>query len=826
MPFQLRLPKGTYQINWGDGTNIVTDSQGYVSHVYRQAGSVTVEVSVTAGGISKPYPWSYDAMIIAAKPLVFLSTPGGDAISGPADNLPRALPLQGEARDVAVESREGTNELSADLWVRLDSLEGRQVLVASREEAGGFALAYEGAALSFSIVGAGVVSFPVGERIAAGKWHHVAVVYDAVPLFPFANTVRVYVDGQLAGDGRIAARHSGPLKFSGIRLGGEGVQGAMSGFALYDKVLFPLSIWDRYSALASPNKWNVSVAFPGSSRVTVVEPKILKTIDVPLDPDPAADNGPAIRSAVTAAQPGTRLRLVDATTGKPGTRFSVKSLIAGNKWAAILIEGKQDLELNGGGATLVFSQAMARYLYILKSARIAVRDLSFDIDPTYARPGLYAKILDLNRETGVVTAQLVNGRDGSPDPIIPSRASYWRWRPHDPVTLRHSEKGPAFRSDIYAEKPVPDGSGRPGVIVFKAKKKPEDKFWDELKQYVEGDNFYMINNGDFSSNAVSLDFSEDVVFERVNYYATLGMVFLSSDIRRVRVAHCVIGIPPGMTAEDRPLSAGADGYHFHLTQGDIVFENNEVTLTDDDPISIKDSMWGKLKRLDNYTLDVGAKGFTKGDPVELLTPEYESAGYKATVVRADGTKLTLSVALPATIVPGSVLMNRSHHTKNWILRGNYFHDYYGRIMLYTDYGTVVGNRVHDSLYHLGISNAYFEVAGVSRNVVTHRNLFDSTNADTANWGGNATVTVFNQITYSANSFVGGRLLLDQVSGGAMIRNAFYRKEQSPRGSSIQIKGSRNVVVSDNLQFGPGADQFLLKSDNNTNLIETRNRVVK
>jgi hypothetical protein len=157
MPFQLRLPKGTYQINWGDGTNIVTDSQGYVSHVYRQAGSVTVEVSVTAGGISKPYPWSYDAMIIAAKPLVFLSTPGGDAISGPSDNLPRALPLQGEARDVAVESREGTNELSADLWVRLDSLEGRQVLVASREEAGGFALAYEGAALSFSIVGAGVV---------------------------------------------------------------------------------------------------------------------------------------------------------------------------------------------------------------------------------------------------------------------------------------------------------------------------------------------------------------------------------------------------------------------------------------------------------------------------------------------------------------------------------------------------------------------------------------------------------------------------------------------------------------------------------------------
>ena len=84
--------------------------------------------------------------------------------------------------------------------------------------------------------------------------------------------------------------------------------------------------------------------------------------------------------------------------------------------------------------------------------------------------------------------------------------------------------------------------------------------------------------------------------------------------------------------------------------------------------------------------------------------------------------LTLDKPLPAEVKAGSVLMNRSRNTNNWILRDNDLHDYYGRVMLYTDHGTATGNRVHQSLFHLGNSTAYFETAGACRNVITHQNL--------------------------------------------------------------------------------------------------------
>ena len=80
---------------------------------------------------------------------------------------------------------------------------------------------------------------------------------------------------------------------------------------------------------------------------------------------------------------------------------------------------------------------------------------------------------------------------------------------------------------------------------------------------------------------------------------------------------------------------------------------------------------------------------------------------------------TLDKPLPAEVKAGSVLMNRSRNTNNWILRDNDLHDYYGRVMLYTDHGTATGNRVHQSLFHLGNSTAYFETAGACRNVITH-----------------------------------------------------------------------------------------------------------
>lgn len=820
-PFRVTLPQGDYDVAWGDGVTS-TVSNGLGLHRYRKPGVAMISVKPQGSPKAGALTWDYAAMVKASDPRFFLEKSGGKFAKGPAASIP-AIRLEKQPLTIP-ETKIQADSFSIEAWVRVDALTGEQVIAQSgNAETGGFRFLLAGGDLTLALTGSGKVSAPVADRVAAGAWHHVAVLYDRVPLFPRSNRLWFFVDGQLAGEGSIDAADAGAISASGLQLGGGDFQGELAAVAVYDKLLFPVAIWDRVRFLAEPNQWPVTVAPPGASGVRVAEPQITKTVPVPLDSDPQADNGPALRDAVKAAEPGTRLRLVDKVTGQGGGRFFIRSGLGEPHWASILVEGKTDFELDGNGSTIIFSDSVARYVLVKDGKRVAIRNLSFDLDPSYARVGMCAKLLEINRETGWVKAQLINGRDGSPDPVIPRRASYWRWRPHRPDNFRINDKAEEFRADRYAEAPKPDGSGRPGVIAFRMKTPASDKFWDKLQEYADGDNLYIINNGDFRSNAVSLMESEDTTFERVNFYATLGMVFLSSDIKRTRVASCVIGIPPGMTVQDRPLAAGADGYHFHETQGDIIFENNEVALTDDDPISMKDGLWSGIKRVTDYQLDVRKKGISKGDPVEILGGEYLPTGFRAAVTKVEGTIVTLDRRLPQQLEEGAVLVNRLHCTRNWILRGNYFHDYYGRVMLYTDFGTVIGNRVHDSLYHLGLSTAYFEVAGISASVVTHRNLFVNTNADTSNWGGNSKKVVFQNITFSANSFLGKGLDLAQVGNGLIVRNGFYRSKPGNDRGMISITGSRGVQVIGNLQFIPGNPAFTLANRNNQNLVELGNR---
>ena len=437
---------------------------------------------------------------------------------------------------------------------------------------------------------------------------------------------------------------------------------------------------------------------------------------------------------------------------------------------------------------------------------------------------MYAKILGTEPATGTVKAVIVDGRTGKPVKSLPRRASYWRWRPHDAGSLRIVETGPKFDAGSYVSKPQADPSSGPGVIRFKLKQRPDDGFWEKLDAYKAAGGFYLINNADFSSNGVSLDECSHVTFERVNYHAVLGMVFLSADFDHLRIAGCRIGPPAGLTAADSPLVAGSDGYHFHQTRGGIVFENNEIALTDDDPVSFKDSMWSDIKRIAPRRLRTG-KGIKVGHPVELLSPDFLSSGFKATVTHVDGEEITLDRDLPESIAPGSVLMDRSHHTRDWIIRNNHFHDYYGRVMLYTDFGTFIGNRVHNSYYHLGISDAYFERAGVSGRVITHGNLFEATVADATFWGKNPPHPCFHGITYSANSFLGEGIKLFHTQSALVARN-WLQPGMNGTPPWISIAKSRGAVVSHNLAVIPGKEAFPVKVSECDSLRDESNLVLE
>lgn len=798
-PYALELPAGNAcEVDWGDGSTdsvAAADQARRVSHIYRKSGVVGVAVRVRSEeGTWSAVPVDAAAVITAARPAFNVGGP----IKTPV-TLEKVL-------------AEAVDSFSIECRVALEDARADQVLFASSDAGeGACRLGIRGGSFYFEIGGAGGFSAPIEKRIVAGHWHHLAVTYDRALLFRRSNRVRLFVDGQPAGTGVIAADDAGTVRCRGATIGGGGFKGKIDSLAVYDRLLFPLEVWEHARALAGETALLVTVAYPGAEGVKVEAPRISSTVEVALDPDPQADNGPALRKALAGAGAGTRIRVVGPDrTG--GGRFFIRSLIEANKWAGLILEGKSDVELDGNGATLVISDKAARYLYVDRCQRVAIRNLSFDLDPAYARVGLYAKLLQVDAASQTVVAQLVKGRDGTPDAEIPRRASFWRWRPHDGRTLRIHGGGPHFDSGSYVERPAADAAAGPGVIRFKLKQDAGHKLWGELKTYMGGANFFMINNADFRSNAVSLMNSSHVTFEGVNYYATLGMVFLASSTDHLRVARCRIGLPPGLTAADRPLSSGSDGYHFHQMKGHIVFENNEMALSDDDPISLKDSVWTNVKQIGENRLEL-SKEIKAGSVIELLNPDYTPSGYRGTVTGVENGVVTLGKRLPDAIVPGSIAMDRSQNTTNWIIRDNYFHDYYGRVMLYADHGTFTGNRVHDSYYHLGNSTAYFEVAGACRNVITHRNLFELTNADSSHWGGDRKLASFHEITFSANSFVGKELKLNNTADALVARNAFYGAE-----AFVWINRSARMAVLKNLSFESNRAEFEVREKENSELL--------
>ncbi len=219
----------------------------------------------------------------------------------------------------------------------------------------------------------------------------------------------------------------------------------------------------------------------------------------------------------------------------------------------------------------------------------------------------------------------------------------WRWRPHNPKTLRIGE-GPYFQTGwAFPSRPTRDPHDA-SILAGRVR----GELIPKLETYRQGANFFMINNARFENTSVGLDESEQVTFDHVNFYATLGMVFLAGEVNHVRVAHCKIGLPPGLTAADRPLASGADGYHFHQTQGDILFEDNEIELTDDDPITIKDGVIRDVSALGDDTLKLYE--VSPGDEIQLYHWDFSPIDYRGHIVKLDhgkGADGPASAARPA-----------------------------------------------------------------------------------------------------------------------------------------------------------------------------------
>lgn len=486
------------------------------------------------------------------------------------------------------------------------------------------------------------------------------------------------------------------------------------------------------------------------------------------------------------------------------------------------MQGKHDLEIDGGGATFVFG-TNCRQFFITKCQRVAFRDFAIDLDQRKYRVAVYARILSLDTATGDARFQFVNGRDLSPDRTVPADISMWRWRGHDPRTLRLGH-GPFFETGKAFEKfPVRDAKD-PSILIGRIK----PSYIATLEEYRKGPNFFLINNARFQNTPVGLWGCEQITFDRVNFYASLGMVFLSGEVNHLRVTGCRIGLPPGLTAADRPLASAADGYHFHDTQGCVLFENNEIALTDDDAISIKDAVWRDIKAAGPDAVTI--KGAHPGDEFEFYRWDFSPLDFRATVLEASDGKARLDRNLPANL-PGSFLaMKTGNHTYDWIIRDSYLHDYYGRLLLCAPHGLITGNEFNDTYLHLGANNAIFDSSGIASQITLVNNLFVNADVDSCIWGAASSYPVFQGMAWSRNSFEGGSIRISNA-GAPLVWENYFEKPAAPRKpsetwSAVTLSRCSQPSMVDNVELGNGARAFSLASKDTGDLFEQNNLVLQ
>ena len=647
-------------------------------------------------------------------------------------------------------------------------------------------------------------------------------------MFPYSNVARFYSDGLLAGQYHLDRYDTGPVTLETGSIGrgtpnGDELKGSMAAVAVYDRWLNPARIRDRVRIVSQPDTLIVTAVPKNADNFTVDPPNIQRTVEVALNPDPTTDNGPILRAAIEGAQPGTRLRIVNEATHAPGGRFYFSSLDSGQDWTALRFFRKTDFELDGGGADFVFRTSV-RQLTVKQSTRIAFRNFSIDLDQDKYRVACYAQILDVDPATGTVRMQFINGRDRTPDRRVPPGISMWRWRSHDPKTLRIlNGTGMFFQTGEVFHGGMQRDPADPSIVIGHT---TNAKMLAAFAQYRAGANFLMVNNSDFRNTSVSLwEHCSQVTFDHVNFYATLGMVFLSSEYDHMLVTHCRIGPPPGETAADRPLASGADGFHFHENSGHTLFEDNEITLTDDDPISIKDGIWRDVTASGANTIHI--KDFHPGEEIELYNNDLSPLNFTAKVVAVHGGDITVDTPLPANLPASFLAQNHRERSFNWILRDNYCHDYYGRFLVYTPWARITGNTITKSYLHVGTGAASFDGGGISSHVLVDDNILVETNADTGLWGINSSYPVFQDIAFANNSFIRCDLNLNNT-GNALVAGNYFEgvtsKSPGPA-NAVSLHHSFDPQVLGNLQAGIGILSFGLASTTTDGLQSADNRCV-
>lgn len=483
----------------------------------------------------------------------------------------------------------------------------------------------------------------------------------------------------------------------------------------------------------------------------------LSILDFGARPDSGEDATPAIRQALETCKEKGIKRLVfspgryDFWPDRAAEAFCfVSNNDPGLKRIGFPLDGFDSLEIDGGGAALVFHGPMVPFL-VRDSRNLTIRNLSFDFERPFHSEG---KVLAITPETVDVhfSGEFPYAvRDGvlvftSPKPAPDAKTTVTSGEVIYPygslLAFDAARKEPAYmakdrfraKTGIHAEE---IGTGRVRLFVDHVSAEPGN---------------VLVFGSPRDYPGIIVEDSENVRIENVDIHHCGGMGVIAQRSSDVFV-HEVRVVPPEGSL--RVLSITADATHFVNIKGkielvDCVFESQK-----DDATNIHGLYARITRKIAPDEIEVkfvhpqqfGVDFIKPGMRLELTKgPTLEPLGYAVVtdVSRLNGecTVVKVEKPLPETLVEGDAVADADANTADVLIKNCIIGKNRARGILLGSRGKTVveGNTFHvpgASILFEGDARFWFEQAGV-RDVVIRGNTFDNCNFGV--WG-NAVIQV-------------------------------------------------------------------------------------
>src|SRR5580698_7579880 len=489
----------------------------------------------------------------------------------------------------------------------------------------------------------------------------------------------------------------------------------------------------------------------------------------------------------------------------------------------VIINGAQDLVIDGQGSTLNFASPLSGGVSVTNSKRLAFK--RFNLDWPRTLMASIGTIVSINDKANTMRVRI------APQYPVESATQIIALTPWD---AKSDPANPHFSLTSFYKEQYTNNTG----THFVGNQTFEIPYYNHFIQV--GDIFLVRHFGAAPWMSAISASGHDIDFEQVNVYASPLMGFSISGGNGYRLSHCSVT----RLSAARLISSAADAVHAADTVGDIIIEDSTFAYQGDDGLNIHGAIGGTAKAGQDFLhWSVGGEGswapygWVKDDPIgwfDNVLGFHGTTPFQSVSHASSGLQINVKDKAPNGAIRISDL---AHVGARFVIRNNkYLYNRARGILLESSFGLLEGNTfIGQTIHGLILGVAPDSEGPGAQNVIVRGNHFSNVGSipqiqplpdPDAAYGavmisvqGDANIVtsqvpVHANLVFDSNTFTnlrGPGLFITRANDVAVVNNQFTNTNLSRLpfvnlgtanlGGSIVIDHAHNIFLANNTMQG-------------------------